>query len=165
MITLGRLGGVVACLAAVACGPAVGPKIRVATATAQEIAAAEDQDNVWYEFQPGDVIPVQFAFLGALEGGSREAVFRAKQHFWFVMFQNRPMQVSFDGKTFAGPHNSQSLIGVMPRKDGQGGQIGWFIYMGEGGDPRAELGKLVEEAEREDAPAAEPSPVEPAAAK
>jgi hypothetical protein len=162
MSSLGRLGCVVACLAAVACGPAVGPQIRVATASAQEIAAAEDQDNVWYEFQPGDVIPVQFAFLGVLEGGSRGAVFRAKQHFWFVMFKNQPMQLSFDGKTFAGAHNSQSLIGVMPRKDGQGGQIGWFIYMGESGDPKAELGKLVDEAQAEPAaggePAAAPAP-------
>jgi hypothetical protein len=145
-------------LGAVACGPAVGPKIRVATATTQQIEAAEDQDNVWYEFQPGDVIPVQFAFLGAMEGGSREAVFRAKQHFWFVMFKNAPMQLSFDGETFAGPHNSQSLIGVIPRKDGQGGQLGWFIYMGESGDPKAELGKLIEESK------ATPASAEPAAA-
>lgn len=102
------------------------------------------------------MIPVQFAFLGVLEGGSREAVFRAKPHFWFVMFKNAPMQVSFDGETFAGSHNSQSMIGVIPRKDGQGGQLGWFIYMGESGDPRAELGKLVEEANAGAAPAAEP---------
>lgn len=154
MNTLGRLGVVLACLMAVACGPAVGPKIRVATATAQEIAAAEDQDNVWYEFQPGDVIPVQFAFLGVVEGGSREAVFRAKQHFWFVMFKNAPMQISFDGEHYAGPHSNQALLGVIPRKDGQGGQLGWFIYMGEGGDPKAELAKLVEEASKEsEAPA------------
>jgi hypothetical protein len=157
MNALGRLGSVVAlALGALACGPSVGPKIRVATATPQQIEAAEDQDNVWYEFQPGDVIPVQFAFLGVMEGGSREAVFRAKRHFWFVMFKNAPMQVSFDGETFAGSHNSQSMIGVIPRKDGQGGQLGWFIYMGESGDARAELGKLVEEANAGAAPAAEP---------
>jgi hypothetical protein len=139
----------VACLSMAACGPSMGPKIRVATATAAELEAADGKDNVWYEFQPGDVIPIQLAFLGVMEGGSKEAVFRAKQRFWFVMFQNAPMQVSFDGKTFAGPGGSQSLIGVMPREDGKGGQLGWFIYMGESGDPKAELQRLVDEVQQE----------------
>jgi hypothetical protein len=128
-----------------ACGPSMGPKVRVATASAAELQAVEDADNVWYEFQPGDVIPVQLGFLGAFEGGGEQpAVFRAKQHFYFVMFKNAPMQISFDGSTFAGPNGSQSLIAVVPRKDNQGGQLGWVIYMGESGDPKAELQKLVE---------------------
>jgi hypothetical protein len=123
-----------------ACGPAKGPQIRVATATAAELEAAREQDDVWYEFQPGDVIPVQFGFLGAVEGGSDgPAVFRAKQRFYFVMRKNMPMQISFDGETFAGQRSSQSVIAVLPRKDGKGGQLGWLIYMGEGGDPEAEL--------------------------
>jgi len=128
-----------------ACGPAMGPTVRVATATPAELTAVEDKDNVWYEFQPGDVIPVQLAFMGVMEGGTREtAVFRAKQHFYFVMFQHAPMQISFDGKSFAGPNSSQSLIGVLPQKDGKGGQLGWVIYMGESGDAKAELQKLSE---------------------
>ena len=145
----------------------MGPKIRVATASAAQLEAVDDQDNVWYEFEAGDVIPVQLAFLGVMEGGSREAVFRAKQHFYFVMFKNAPMQISFDGKTFAGQHGSQSLIGVIPRADGKGGQLGWFIYMGESGDPKAELAKLIEESKQAPAtepPAAEPPAAEPAAA-
>jgi hypothetical protein len=138
------LGGVfLAALAA--CGPSMGPTVRVSTATAAQLAAVEDKDNVWYEFQAGDVIPVQLGFLGAMEGGSREpAVFRAKQHFYFVTYQHAPMQISFDGKTFAGPNASKSLIAVVPRKDGQGGELGWVIYMGESGDPKAELEKMVE---------------------
>lgn len=129
-----------------ACAPAAtGPKIRVATATAQELADAEQQDQVWYEFQQGDVIPVFFAFLGASEGGGRQpVVFRAKQHFWFVTSKNGPMQISFDGKTFAGQGAIQSMIGVVPRKDGQGGQLGWIIYMGQG-NPEAELKALIEQ--------------------
>jgi len=123
----------------------MGPHVRVATATPAQLAAVEDQDNVWYEFQPGDVVPVQLGFLGAMEGGSNgPAVFRAKQHFYFVMFKNSPMQLSFDGKSLAGPNASQSLIGVIPRKDGACGQIAWLIYMGESGDPKAELKKLIE---------------------
>jgi hypothetical protein len=130
------------------CGAAVGPHVRVATATPEQLAAVEDADNVWYEFQPGDIIPVRLAFLGAMEGGSQSpAVFRAKQHFYFVMFKNAPMQISFDGRSFAGPAASQSLIAVVPRKEGSGGQIGWVIYMGESGDPKAELKKVMESSE------------------
>jgi hypothetical protein len=150
------------CAAVAACGPSMGPKVRVATATAEELRKVEDEDNVWYEFQAGDVIPIQLAFMGVVEGGSREAVFRAKQHFYFVMFKNAPMQISFDGKTFAGPRGSQSLIGVVPREDGKGGKLGWFIYMGEEGDPKAELARLIEDANKSDAEApAAPAQPEP----
>ncbi len=130
-----------------ACGAPSGPHIRVATATPQQLAEAENADIVWYEFQPGDVVPVQLLFIGAVEGGSQgPSGLRAKQHFYFVTSKNGPMQISFDGKTFAGAGASQWVIAVMPRKDGQGGELGWVIYMGESGDPQAELKKLVEQA-------------------
>lgn len=135
------------------CGVSAGPKVRVATASAAELKAVQGADNVWYEFQPGDEVPMHLGFLGAIEGGSQgPAVFRAKQRFFFVMFKNGPMQLSFDGKTFAGPAGSQSLIAVLPRKDGQGGQLGWVIYMGESGDPTTELKKVIE-ADKQSPPA------------
>ena len=93
-----------------ACGPAMGPTVRVATATPAQLAEVEDKDNVWYEFQAGDVIPVQLGFMGVMEGGSREAVFRAKQHFYFVMFQHAPMQISFESHI----HEAQSDRRVFP---------------------------------------------------
>lgn len=130
------------------CGPKVGRKIRVATASPAELEAALQEDNVWYEFQPGDVVPVQLGFLGVFEGGSQgPAVFRAKQPFYFVASKNGPMQISFDGKTFAGQQGSQTLIVVVPRKDGNGGQLGWMIYIGQG-NPEAELKQMIEEAEK-----------------
>ena len=123
----------------------MGPHVRVATATSAQLSEVEGKDNVWYEFQPGDVVPVQLGFLGAVEGGTQApAVFRAKQHFYFVMSKNGPMQISFDGSSFARADASQSLIGVLPRKDGTGGQLAWLIYMGESGDPKGELKKLIE---------------------
>lgn len=128
------------------CMTANGPRVRVATATAEQLKAVEGKDQVWYEFQPGDVVPVALGFLGAMEGGSEQPLaFRAKQHFYFVMTKDRPMQISFDGSSFAGENSSQSLIAVIPRKDGTGGQLGWMIYMGESGDPKAELKKLIEQ--------------------
>ena len=141
---------------AVACGPQMGRRVRVATATPAELEAALNEDNVWYEFQPGDVIPVRIGFLGAMQGGADgPAGFRAKQQFFLVSSKNGPMRISFDGKTFAGPDGSQTLILVIPRKDGKGGQLGWLIYMGAAGNPEAELKALIEESQQAGPPAAE----------
>ncbi len=145
------LGGAGLCLLACtlflgACVAPTGPHIRVATATAAQLKAAENEDNVWYEFQPGDVIPVQFGYLGAVEGGLQgPAALRAKQHFFLVASKQGAMQISFDGKTYAGPNSSQSIIAVVPQKGAQGGQLLWIIYMGESGDPKAELKKVLAE--------------------
>lgn len=123
----------------------MGPRVRVATATAAELRAMEKEDSVWYEFQPGDVIPVQFGFLGSVDGGSDGAsVLRAKQQFFFVTSKNGPIRLSFDGKTLAGDKANQSIIAVVPREDGQGGQLVWVVYMGQSGNPEAELEKLIE---------------------
>lgn len=123
-----------------------GPHIRVATATAEELKAADGQDMVWYEFQPGDIVPVQFGYLGAVEGGSKgPAALRAKQHFYLVASKQGGLNLSFDGKTFAGQNSSQSIIAVLPRKSGKGGQLLWVLYMGESGDAKAELQKVIAE--------------------
>jgi hypothetical protein len=128
------------------CARATGPRVRVATATAAELAAVDDKDEVWYEFQPGDIVPVQLGFMGVVEGGSSQpAVFRAKKRFFFVMFKGRPMQISFDGESFAGERSRQSVILVGPREDGKGGELGWIIYMGESGDPEAELKAMLKD--------------------
>lgn len=158
MKLVARLGALLGLSLLAACGPSMGPKVRVATATAAQLEAVQNEDNVWYEFEQGDLIPIQLGFLGVMEGGSKAAGFRAKQHFYFVMFKNAPMQVSFDGKTFAGQHGSQSLIGVIPREDGKGGQLAWFIYMGESGDPTAELAKVIDEIKQSAPTAPEPVP-------
>jgi hypothetical protein len=46
-----------------------------------------------------------------------------------------------------------------PREDGKGGELGWIIYMGESGDPEAELKAMVKKH-----PAAEGGQTQPAAA-
>ncbi len=117
-----------------------GTHIRVATATSAQLDAIEEGETVWFEFQPGDVVPVQFAFVGVAEGANEQPVMlRAKRKFWFVASKNGPMRISFDGKTFAGAQSTQAVIGVMPRDDGQGGQVGWILYIGESGDVQTEL--------------------------
>ncbi|MFO0658226.1 MAG: hypothetical protein U0165_00105 [Polyangiaceae bacterium] len=124
----------------VACGMPPATHVRVATATPDELKSLDSKDGVWYDFEPGDVVPVHFAFLGVIEGAAEQpTVFRAKRKFSLVMYKNSPMQISFDGKTFAGPQSSKSVIAVMPREKGNGGELGWIIYIGEDGNVQAEL--------------------------
>ncbi|MBI5536309.1 MAG: hypothetical protein HY898_26540 [Deltaproteobacteria bacterium] len=139
----GWFGLSAAALLSAACFAPQGPHVRVATATPAEIEAVRDQDNVWYEFQPGDVVPVQFAFLGVAEGGSdRPSLLRAKRPFYFVMQKSGPMQISFDGKTFATPESLKAVVAVMPGEP-KGGKVGWIIYMGESGDVKSEIDAVV----------------------
>lgn len=124
-----------------------GPRIRVATATLAELQSASKESSVWYEFQAGDVIPVQFGFLGDVEGGSDgKSVLRAKKPFYFVTSKNGPIRLSFDGKTLAGENTNQSVIAVVPHKSGVGGELVWMVYMGAQGTPEAELDSLMERA-------------------
>lgn len=124
------------------------PHVRVATATAADLESVKNQDEVWYVFEPGDVVPLQLAFVGAVQGGSPEhGVMRAKRKLYFVMRKNQPMEISFDGKSFAGPQSSKFVVAVMPRQDGAGGQLGWIIYIGESGDMKEALEMEMKESE------------------
>lgn len=131
-----------------ACGAAQGPRVRVATASHAQLEAVEKEDQVWYEFQPGDIVPVQFGFIGAVEGGNDgPAALRAKQQFFLVTSKHGPLRLSFDGKTFAGGNSMQAIIAPVPRKDGKGGALLWMLYLGESGDAEAELDKILAEGE------------------
>lgn len=114
--------------------------MRVATATSAELAAAEKQDTIWYDFEPGDVIPTKIGFVGALQGGASEgAVLRAKRKLSFVMRKNQPMQISFDGKTFAGPHSTKFGVLAVPKKAEDGLELVWILYVGEDGNMEAAI--------------------------
>ncbi len=114
--------------------------------TAAELESLDSEQYVWYEFQPGDVIPVQFGFLGAVEGGSNgDSLLRAKHTFYFVTAKNGPVKLSFDGKTLAADNTNQSVVAVVPRADGKGGQLVWMIYMGKDANPEKELDRMLAE--------------------
>ena len=140
------------------CGANSGPRVRVATVTAAELVKVQDADMVWYEFQPGDVVPIHFGFIGAPEGGTDQPVMvRAKRRFFLVMRKNLPMLVSFDGETFAGPNSIQSVIVILPREDGgPGAQVGWLHYLGESGNPEEEIKALVDKGNAEKGNAEKP---------
>ena len=129
-------------------GAAQGPRVRVATATQAQLQAVENEDSVWYEFQPGDVVPVHFGFIGAVEGGTDSpAGLRAKQRFFLVTSKQGPLRLSFDGETLVGGGSMQAIIAPVPRKDGKGGALLWMLYMGESGNAEAELDKILAESE------------------
>jgi len=122
--------------------------VRVATATQAELQAVEKEDSVWYEFQPGDIVPVHFGFIGAVEGGTDgPAALRAKKQFFLVTTPEGPLRLSFDGETLVGGSSMQAIIAPVARKDGKGGALVWMVYMGESGDAEAEMDKILAESE------------------
>ncbi len=115
--------------------------LRVATASPADFERVKDKDAVWFEFQPGDVVPFNLLYFGAIEGGATNIGVHAKKPFYLVARKNAPMSISYDGKNLS-YHQLRSIIAVVPRKDGTGGEVGWMTYLGEANDPQQELEKL-----------------------
>ena len=65
----------------------------------------------------------------------------AKRPFYLVARKNAPIGISYDGKNLS-YHQLRSIIAVVPRKAGPGGEVGWMTYLGEANDPQQELEKL-----------------------
>lgn len=131
--------------AAIAFSSCVTPKsyLRVATATEADFERVKDKDIVWYEFKPNDVVPFNLLYFGAIEGGATSIGVRAKKPFYLVAQKNQPMRLSYDGQSIS-YHQLRSIIAVVPRKDGSGGEVGWMTYLGEASDPEKELEALFE---------------------
>jgi hypothetical protein len=125
-----------------------GPHLRVATASVSDFEKVKDENVVWYEFQPGDSVPFNLLFFGVLEGGATDITIRAKKPFFLVARKGAPMMLSFDGENIS-YRQVQSIIAVVPRKDGQGGEVGWMNYLGESNDPEKELETLVNSTSRQ----------------
>src|SRR5256885_381418 len=108
-----------------------GPHVRVATASPQDFERTKDANEVWYEFQAGDVVPFHLLFFGALEGAPKDGLMlRAKRQFFLVSRKNLPLMVSFDGASFVYQHALQSIFSVGPRESG-GGEVAWITYLGD----------------------------------
>ncbi len=123
----------------VGCLGPTGPHIHVASATKADLVAAKDADTVWYEFKPGDEVPFQFLFIGVAMTEGPPLTLIAKEHFWLVMSENHPMQISYDGKT-ATHKQTELVIAVVPGDDGKA-QVLWLNHLGEG-SAEEELAKL-----------------------
>ena len=127
-----------------------GPHVRVAQMTRGQYESVKDANEVWFEFQPGDVVPFNLIFFGALVGGlDTPMAIHAKKPFFLISRKNLPMAISFDGRSYAGPWSMKAIIAVVPGDtDAPGGQVGWMTYLGESGDAEKELKELAEEADK-----------------
>lgn len=122
---------------AVGCGGPQGPKIRYAHASADELAAAEKEPVVWYEFQPGDEVPVVFGFLGMAEMGSDRMRMVVKRPFWIVVFEDGRTEFSFDGETL--DPQPFSRWGMLIGRGENRGSTAVLMYIGPASEAPAEL--------------------------
>jgi hypothetical protein len=75
-----------------------GPRVRFTQATPAQLAALEGERTVWFEFVPGDEVPMSFVLAGIFESVTPEPIrLVAKQHFWVVQRDGATF-FSFDGR-------------------------------------------------------------------
>lgn len=122
--------------------------LRVATATEADFERVSKLDGVWFEFQPGDVVPFNLLYFGAVQGAAGGMGVKAKTPFYLVSYKNQPIRVSYDGKSVS-QYAIRSIIAVTPRSDGPGGQVNWMTYLGEAQNPEVELERLFEKSKDE----------------
>lgn len=136
--TLSTILLMMACtLSAAGCGMANGPRVRFVTATAEQLRAADEQSGpVWFEFHPGDEVPLVTLFTGVVEGGSGAKAI-AKRTFWIVMEKDHPVRFSFDGKTIAEANAGSASLGVGREKDLN--HVAVLVYVGKPEDAPPEL--------------------------
>lgn len=114
-------------LSLVACGPPDGRRVRFVTATAAELDAAERERTVWYEFQPGDDVPLAMVFTGVVESVTPIQA-KAKRNFWLVVQKNQPIQFSFDGEHVVNQNAGQVALALGRAEERN--QVGVLVYLG-----------------------------------
>ncbi|MEZ4251901.1 MAG: hypothetical protein R3B99_27125 [Polyangiales bacterium] len=114
-------------LVACAGGPE-GPRIRYAQASPAQLSAVRGERTVWYEFHPGDEVPMTFVLAGIFESATPQPIrMVAKQHFWIVVQQGGQTYFSFDGR--------QLMRGDQLAK--------WGVLLGTEGDDAGQTGVLL----------------------
>jgi len=125
-----------AACAALALAACAGPKphVHFASATPQQLAAASEQET-WFEFHPGDEVPLQFLYKGVVEAATPVKA-TAKRQFWLVFQPNAPPMFSFDGKSVTA---SGGKAGMLVGRDGETNFVGVVTYIGKPEDAPPEL--------------------------
>ena len=104
-----------------ACGPrTTGPHVRFAQASAADLHAAQQSGQVvWYDFEPGDDVPIVLGVIGMAEAVSQPpARLVARRHFSIVLFPDGRTFFSFDGRHLVDPtHLARWTIGLEPNDD------------------------------------------------
>lgn len=120
-----------------ACGAPQGPRIRYVHASPQQLAAAENEDVVWYEFQPGDEGPIGFLFLGMAEIAPTEVRMVVQRQFWIVVFKDGRTMFSFDGRRLQ--QNPFSRWGMLIGRGEHRGSMALLMYVGPQNEAPAQL--------------------------
>jgi hypothetical protein len=120
------------------CGAPQGPRIRFAQASPAQLASAESEEVVWFEFRQGDSVPMVFLVKGIVDAEADTPVrLTASRDFWVVSFRDGRQFFSFDGKSLYG--GQVGKFGLFLTSDGQGPATGIMLYIGRPQDAPPEL--------------------------
>lgn len=124
-------------LAGVGCAP---PKtiVRFTQATEAQLNAVEDGQTIWYEFQPGDEVPLNIGLIGSAEAVAPNLELVAKRRFFIVVWPYGPPLLSFDGESTV-YEGSKTFIAF--EKGEAGNTINVLTYLGLPADMPVELQK------------------------
>ncbi|MCA9576190.1 MAG: hypothetical protein KC668_12170 [Myxococcales bacterium] len=133
-----RLSLALALLTLGACGPrTTGPHVRFAQASAADLHAAQQSGQVvWYDFEPGDDVPIVLGVIGMAEAVSQPpARLVARRHFSIVLFPDGRTFFSFDGRHLVDPtHLARWTIGLEPNDDTGSGVAVLLMFIGQAQD-------------------------------
>jgi hypothetical protein len=87
---------------------------------------------VWYDFEPGDDVPIVLGLIGIAEAVSQPpARMVARRHFSIVMFPDGRTYFSFDGRRLIdGTHLARWTMGLEPTDEG-GGVAVLLMFIGQ----------------------------------
>jgi hypothetical protein len=114
--------------------------IRFVNATEAQLAAADTEGVAWYEFQPGDEVPLNMAVLGVSEAVAEGIVLRAKKRFYIVVRKGASPALSFDGQSIA--YGSETFLGF--GREGDKNTLNVLTYVG----PREDMPEKLRESTR-----------------
>lgn len=123
-----------------ACGAPQGAHVRFAHASASEIEAARASGEVvWYDFEAGDEVPLQFGLLGVSQAMTDQPTrMVAQRPFSIVMFPDGRTMFSFDGTSLTRPEQA-ARWSIALGSDQNGGRAGLILFIGQPRDMPEEL--------------------------
>ncbi|HJK91810.1 MAG TPA: hypothetical protein RMH85_11445 [Polyangiaceae bacterium LLY-WYZ-15_(1-7)] len=124
-----------------ACGAPQARHVRFAHATATQLQALQDEEVVWYDFQPGDEVPMVFGLLGVASAGTGDGPIPmvARRPFSIVVFRDGRTRMSFDGEHLWGGDFGKWGVVLHPNEATGRGELGLLLFMGRPQDMPEEL--------------------------
>ncbi len=123
-----------------ACGAPQGPHVRLARASPSQIeAAANSGQAVWYDFEAGDDVPLEFGLLGVSRAVTDQPIrMVAQRPFSIVILPGGQTYFSFDGHSLT-PANQAARWSMAIGSDESGGRAALILFIGQRQDLPQEL--------------------------